>query len=77
MQVVDEWKVTVTWPDRELDFWLAGNSLTNVIKTASDVRFKPEPDSFKIERIKYNQQTSLYVTNGLGQTVGQAYKSVN
>lgn len=70
MQLIDEWRVTVTWlGGRELDFYLAGNSLANVIKTAGDVRFKPEPDQFKIERIRWEQQAATTILTTTTSTI--------
>lgn len=71
MQILNEWKVTVSWPDRTIDFWLAGNSLFNVLKAACEVRFKPDPESIKIELVKNTVQasTNLAFSNQAGQSL--------
>lgn len=39
MQVVPKWKVTVTFSDRNLVFWVSDSSISNVMRKIADMQF--------------------------------------
>jgi hypothetical protein len=39
LQVVPKWKVTVKFPDREVEVWMYEQHLSNVLRTVASMQF--------------------------------------